>query len=77
MAKAKPVVKAAALEKTINTSIEALSKASDAAGTAVTKKTAEAKKLTAEVKRHTKKKVTLTKRNKAATAKVKKDIKHY
>jgi len=73
MAKAKPVVKAAALDKTINASTESLTKACGNAATAVTKKTAEAKKLLAEVKRHTKKKTTLTKRSKTAAAKLKKD----
>lgn len=72
MAKAKPVIKAAALDRTINSSTEALSQARDAAGLAVTKKSAEAKKLTAEVKRGTKKKVMLTKRNRTAAAKMKK-----
>jgi len=73
MAKAKPVVKAAALDKTINASIDSLTKACSDAVTAVAKKTAEAKKLLAEVKLHLKKKATLTKRSKAATAKLKKD----
>ena len=73
MAKAKPVVKAAALDKMINASTESLSKACGNAATAVTKKSAEAKKLLAEVKRHTRKKATLTKRNKTAAAKLKKD----
>ncbi len=73
MAKAKPVVKAAALDKTINASTDSLTKACDNAATSVTKKSAEAKKLTAEVKRHTKKKATLTKRNKTAAAKLKKE----
>jgi hypothetical protein len=52
MAKAKPVVKAAALEKTTNASTDSLTKACTNAVTAVTKKIAEAKKLIAEVKRH-------------------------
>ena len=73
MAKAKPVVKAAALDKTINASTDSLTKACGDAATAVTKKTAEAKKLLAEVKRHLKKKSTLTKRSKTAAAKLKKD----
>jgi hypothetical protein len=42
MAKAKPVVKAVALEKTINTSTDSLTKACTNAVTAVTKKIAEA-----------------------------------
>ena len=72
MVKTKPVIKAAALEKTITTSIEALSKASDAAGTAVTKKIAENNKLQIEIGRHLKKKTILTKRSKAAVTKYKK-----
>jgi len=72
MAKAKPVVKAVALDKTINASVESLSKATSAANLAVTAKSAEAKKLTAEVRRHTKKKGILTRRNKLVTAKLKK-----
>lgn len=73
MAKAKPVVKAAALDKTINASIDSLTKACGSAETAVTIKSAEAKKLLAEVKRHLKKKTTLTKRSKTAGAKLKKE----
>ena len=73
MAKAKPVIKAAALDKTINASTESLTKACGNAVTAVTTKSAEAKKLLAEVKRHLKKKSTLTKRSKTAEAKLKKD----
>jgi len=73
MAKAKPVVKAAALDKTINASIDSLTKACGNAETAVTRKSAEAKKLLAEVKRNLKKKTTLTKRSKTAAAKLKKD----
>ena len=73
MAKAKPVVKAAALDKTINASIDSLTKAYSDAVTAIAKKSAEAKKLLTEIKRHLKKKATLTKRSKAATAKLKKD----
>ena len=73
MAKAKPVIKAAALDKTINASTESLTKVCGNAATAVTTKTAEAKKLLTEVKRHLKKKSTLTKRNKTAAAKLKKD----
>lgn len=73
MAKAKPVVKAAALDETINASTESLTKACDNAEIAVTKKTAEAKKLLTEVKRHLKKKATLTKRSKTVAAKLKKD----
>ncbi len=73
MAKAKPVIKAAALEKTIKTSTDSLTKACSDCSTAVTNKTAEAKKLTAEVKRHTRKKATLNKRSKTAAAKLKKD----
>jgi len=73
MAKAKPVIKATALDKTINASTDSLTKACGNAATAVTKKSAEAKKLLAEVKRHLKKKTTLTKRNKTAAAKLKKD----
>ena len=42
MAKAKPVVKAAVLDKTINTSVEALTKATSAANDVVAKKSAEA-----------------------------------
>lgn len=73
MAKAKTVIKATALDKTIDASTESLSKAHGHASAAVTKKTAEAKKLTVEVKRHTKKKATLAKRIKTATTKFKKD----
>lgn len=73
MAKAKPVVKAAALDKTINASIDSLTKACGNAETAVTIKSAEAKKLLAEVRRHLKKKTTLTKRCKTAGAKLKKE----
>ena len=73
MVKAKPVVKAAAIDKTINASTETLTKACGNAETAVTNKSAEAKKLLTEVKRHLKKKVTITKRSKAAAAKLKKD----
>ena len=73
MAKAKPVVKAAALDRTINAATDSLTKARGNAETAVTKKTTEAKKLLAEVKRHLKKKTTLTKRSKTAVAKLKKD----
>ncbi len=72
-AKTKTIIKAAALDKTIDTSTDALNVACSSADSAVTAKTAEAKKLTAEVKRFTKKKTTLTKRNKTAAAKVKKD----
>lgn len=73
MAKAKPVIKAAALSKTLDAHAESLSKASSHAFIAVTKKTAEAKKLTADVKRHTKKKATLAKRVKTAAARLRKD----
>jgi thiamine kinase-like enzyme len=73
MVKAKPVAKAVALDKKINTSVDALSKANSEANAAVTKRTAEAKKLLAEVKRHLKKKTTLTKRSKTASATLKKD----
>ncbi len=73
MAKEKPVVKAAALNKTISASIDSLTKACSDAVTAVAKKTAEAKKLTSEIKRHVKKKTTLTKKSKTAAAKLKKD----
>ena len=73
MAKTKPIIKAAALDKTINASIDSLTEACGNAETAVTTKTIEAKKLTADVKRHTKKNATLTKRNKTAAAKLKKD----
>ena len=45
MAKAKPVIKAAALHKTLDTHSETLNKASSHASTAVTKKIAEAKKM--------------------------------
>lgn len=73
MAKAKPVARAAVLDKKISTSVDALSKASSEANAAVTKRSAEAKKLLAEVRRHLKKKTTLTKRSKTASAKLKKD----
>ena len=73
MAKAKPVIKAAALGKTLDAHAESLSKASSHAATAITKKTAEAKKLLADVKRHTRKKGTLAKRIKTATTKLKKE----
>ena len=66
MARAKPVVKATALEIIINASTDSLTKACTNAVTAVTKKIAEAKKLTAEIKRHARKKATLTKRSKTA-----------
>ena len=59
MVKAKPVIKAAALENTIKASTDSLTTACSNAVTAVTKKTAEAKKLT------------LTKRNRTAAAKSK------
>ena len=72
MAQAKPVVKAVALDKIINASVESLSKATSAANLAVTAKSAEAKKLTAEDRRHTKKKGILTRRNKLVAAKLKK-----
>jgi len=73
MVKAKPIVKAAALDKTINASTDSLTNACGNAATAITKKTDEAKKLMVEVKRHTRKKATLTKRSKTAAAKLKKD----
>jgi chromosome segregation ATPase len=73
MAKAKPVIKAAALSKTLDTHADSLHTASSHAATAVTAKTAEAKKLTTDVKRHTKKKATLYKRIKTATARLRKD----
>ena len=72
MAKAKPVVKAAALDKTINASTEALTNACANADKSVKKVSAEVKKLRAECKRHMKKKSTLTKRSKTAQAKYKK-----
>lgn len=72
MAKTKPVIKAAALDKTINASTDSLNKACSNAIAAVTKTSAVAKKLTAEVKRNTKKKAILTKRSKTAAAKLKK-----
>ncbi len=72
MAKAKPVVKAAALDKKITASTDSLTKACGDAVIAVTAKTAENKKLTAEIKRHAKKKAVLTKRRKATAAKLKK-----
>ena len=73
MAKTKPIIKAAALDKTISTATDSLSKACGEATTAVTVKTDEAKKLTVEVKRLTKKKAVLTKRSKTAAARLKKD----
>lgn len=73
MVKAKPVIKAAAIDKTINASTDSLTKACNDAVTAITKKTAEAKNLMAEVKRHTKKKAILTRRSKTAATKLKKD----
>ncbi len=72
MATAKPVISAADLDKTINTSTEALSKACGAANTAVTKKIAEAKKISTNISRLLKKKATLTKRSKAAVTRHKK-----
>ncbi|MCW8942369.1 MAG: hypothetical protein OQK93_04250, partial [Gammaproteobacteria bacterium] len=78
-AKAKPAkrsktaVKADALHKKLDAHTESLSTAHGHATTAVAIKTAEAKKLLSEVKRHTKKKATLTKRVKTATAKLKKE----
>jgi hypothetical protein len=72
MATAKPVVNAAALDKTINASVEAIANATSAANAAVTSKSAEYKKLLTEVKRHTKKRGVLTKRGKAAETKNKK-----
>jgi len=73
MIKAKPIVKATTLDKTITASTDSLTKPCNDAVTAITKKTAETKKLIAEVKRHTKKKAILTRRSKTAAAKLKKD----
>ncbi len=73
MVKAKPIVKAATIDKTITASTDSLTKACNDAVTAITKKTAEAIKLMAEVKRHTKTKAILTRRSKTAAAKLKKD----
>ncbi len=73
MIKAKPIVKATTLDKTITASTDSLTKACNDAVTAITKKTAEAIKLMAEVKRHTKTKAILTRRSKTAAAKLKKD----
>jgi len=53
MVKAKPIVKAAALDKTINASTDSLTKACSNAVTAITNKTAEAKKLMTEIRRDT------------------------
>jgi hypothetical protein len=72
MAKARPVVKAAALDKTINASTDALNKACAEADKSVAKVAADVKKLRAECKRHMKKKSTLTKRSKTASDKYKK-----
>ena len=72
MAKAKPVVKAAALDKTLNASTDALTKACAEAVKSVTKVSAEVKKLRAECKTLMKRKSALTKRSKTATAKYKK-----
>lgn len=73
MAKTKPVMKAAALDKTITSATESLTMACSNAEVAVTTKTAEEKKLNVQLKQHTKKKATLTKRNKIAAARLKKD----
>jgi chromosome segregation ATPase len=73
MAKTKPVMKAAALDKTITSATESLTRACSNADAAVTAKTAEEKKLNLQIKQHTKKKTTLTKRNKTAAARLKKD----
>ena len=72
MAKTKPVVKAAALDKAVNATVDVMSTAATAANSAVIKVAAEVKKLTVEVKRQTKKKGVLAKRNVAAKAKLKK-----
>lgn len=73
MAKSKPIMKAAALDKTITSATESLTKACSNAVAAVTAKQAEEKKLNTQIKQHTKKKATLTKRNKTAAARFKKD----
>ena len=72
MVKAKPVIKSAALDKTINASTDSLTKACSNAVTAITNKTAEAKKLVTEIRRYTKRKAILTKRSKTAAARLKK-----
>jgi len=73
MAKAKPILKAAAIDKTVTTATESLSKANSNADTAVTAKKAEEKKLTAQIKQQMRKKKTLAKRSKTTAAKLKKD----
>lgn len=73
MATTKPVLKAAALDKTVATATENLIKACTNADAAVNAKKSEEKKLTAQVKLHTRKKAALNKRNKTAAAKLKKD----
>jgi hypothetical protein len=73
MAKAKPVVKAAALDKKILSATDALTSACDDANKAVVKRAAEGKKLLAEVRRHLRKKRALTKRAATANNKLKKE----
>ena len=73
MPKAKPVIKAAALDKKIATATQSLTAACDDANKAVAKRTAEQKKLIAEIKRHLKKARTLTRKSKTASNKLKKD----
>lgn len=73
MAKSKPIMKAAALDKTITSATESLMKAGSNAAAAVTAKQAEEKKLNTQIKQYTKKKATLTKRNKTAAARLKRD----
>ena len=68
----KPVVKSAALANVIEKSLAALGTANDNGEKAVAALSATAKKLTAEGKRLSKKRATLSRRKKATTAKIKK-----
>lgn len=74
MAKAtkKSIVKSSALEKTISTSIDSLSSAFNVSADAVATLSNDAKKLTLEAKRLTKKRAILLKRKKTAATKLKK-----
>ncbi len=72
MARTKPIIKAETLDEVIHSSVKALSDATSTVNASIIKVTAEAKKLTTEIKRHVKKKGVLIKRNKTALAKLKK-----
>jgi len=67
------VVSSLAVEKTIETSVGNLAKACSDAAAAVATKTKETSKLAAEIKRCSKKRVTLMKRKKIAANKLKKE----